>query len=174
MPARRSPVCRKEFAMPRSSPTLLTAFVALVALTAPPGYGAGLGLKPGLWEVRPIKQVVDGHDMSAQMAAALAQAQQALANLPPEQRAQVQSMLNQNGISRGGDGSFRICVSPEMAKRDTPILDRNGRCQPGATDHNGNKTTFQFSCGFNGTTMAGKGEASVAGDVITTRTNTTT
>jgi hypothetical protein len=37
--------------------SLIACFAALAALSA---YATGLGLKPGLWEVRVVKQVVDG------------------------------------------------------------------------------------------------------------------
>jgi Protein of unknown function (DUF3617) len=159
---------RKKFAMRRS---LIVCLVALIALDA---YAAGFGLKPGLWEVRVVKQIVDGRDVSAQVAGATAQLQQLMANMPAEQRAKIDAMLKDKGISQGSDGNFHLCVSPEMAKLDKPIVDKDGHCQPATLKHSGNKTTYEFNCTANGVTSSGKGEATVAGDLITTQTDATT
>jgi hypothetical protein len=94
-------------------------FAALVALAA---HADGIGLKPGLWEVRVVKQVVDGRDLSAQMAGVNDRMRQAVASMPPEQRAQREAMMRQRGAGAGHEGSTRICVSPEMARRDRPFL----------------------------------------------------
>jgi Protein of unknown function (DUF3617) len=147
--------------------------VGLIALTAVCAYAAGMGLKAGLWEVRMVKQVIDDRDMTAQMSAQAAQMQQMMASMPPEQRAKMEEAFKQRGISQGGTGGFRMCVTPEMAKRDAPIVDREGRCQPASFTHSGNQTTFEFSCTTNGNTTAGKGEAVSSGDLITTRVDMT-
>jgi hypothetical protein len=150
-----------------------SAVVCLVALAALSVHATGAGLKPGLWEVRVVKQVVDGRDMTAQRAAQAAQMQQTMASMPPEQRARMEAMMKQNGVSQTGDGGYRLCITPEMAKRDTPILDKDGRCQPAKVTHSGNQMTYEFSCSANGITTAGKGESTVAGDLITTRSDMT-
>jgi hypothetical protein len=151
------------------SKSLILCLFAIAALTS---YAAGLGLKPGLWEIKVVKEVMDGHDMTSQVAAAGAQMQQALANMTPEQRARVQAMMPKAGV--GNNGAVRICVSAEMAKRDQPVIDKEGRCHPASVKHDGNVTTFEFSCTSNGTTRQGKGEATAAGDVITTQVDMTT
>jgi hypothetical protein len=158
---------RPESAMTRSS------VICLVSLAALSAYATGVGLKPGLWEVRVVKQVVDGKDMTAQMAAQAGQMQQTLAKMPPEQRAQMEAMFKQKGISQGSDGSYRLCVTPEMAKRDAPVVDKDGRCQPTKVTHSGNQTTYEINCSSNGTTTVGKGETTAAGDLITTRSDMT-
>jgi hypothetical protein len=150
--------------------TLVVCLVALASLLA---HATGVGLKPGLWEVRVVKQVVDGRDTTAQMAAQAAQMQQTMAKMPPEQRAKMEAMFKEKGVSQGSDGGYRLCISPEMAKRDTPIVDKYGRCQPAKVTHSGNQTTYEFSCSSNGISTAGKGESTAAGDLITTRSDTT-
>jgi hypothetical protein len=152
-----------------SKPLLLCVFV----LTALVTYAAGIGLKPGLWEIKVVKQVMDGRDMTAQTAGVSAQMQQAMANMTPEQRARIQAMMPKAGLGLGDNGAVRICVSPEMAKRDRPVIDKEGHCQPASVKHDGNVTTFEFSCTSNGTTRQGKGEATSAGDLITTRVDMT-
>lgn len=137
-------------------------------------YADGLGLKPGLWDVRLVRQVVDGHDVSQQLTESIAKAQAALANLPPDARARVQAMLNQTGVNPGSNASFRICISPEMAANDVPVLDKDSSCRPVLLSHTGNRTTFRIDCTANGTHMQGQGDAVSAGDVITTHADVTT
>jgi hypothetical protein len=146
----------------------------LLVLSALDAYAAGFGLKAGLWEVRVVKQVIDGADVSAQVAGATAQLQQLMANMPAEQRARIDAMLKDKGVSQGSDGNFRVCVSPEMAKLDKPIVDQDGHCQPATIKHSGNKRTYEFNCTANGVTTSGKGEATIADDLITTQTDATT
>jgi Protein of unknown function (DUF3617) len=147
--------------------------VGLITIAAVSAYAAGIGLKPGLWEVRNVKQVVDGKDMTAQKSAVSAQMQQAMAAMPAEQRAKMEAMLKQKGVDIGSDGSIRLCISPEMAKRDAPIVDKDARCQPTKVTRSGNHTTYEFNCSSNGTTTAGKGEATTDGDLISTQSDMT-
>src|ERR1700691_1331760 len=94
------------------------AACALVAMLAAPlltAEAAEPGLKPGLWENKVLKMVIDGKDMAAQMAEMMAKREQMMASLPPDQRAKVEAMFKSNGVSQGSNGGFKICVSPEMA-----------------------------------------------------------
>jgi hypothetical protein len=103
------------------SKLLLSCGLLLAGLTA---LAAGMNLKPGLWEIKMIKQVVDGRDMTAAMMSMADNMQQAMASMTPEQRAKMQATLGGTGL--GTNNGFRICVSPEMAKRNTPIVDKDG------------------------------------------------
>jgi Protein of unknown function (DUF3617) len=145
------------------SKLLLSCCLLLTGLAA---IAAGMTLKPGLWEIKMVKQVMDGRDMSAQMAAAAANMQQAMANMTPEQRAKMQAMLPSTA-GLGSGGGYRICVTPEMAKRNTPVIDKDGRCQPATVNHSGNVTTYEFSCNSNGSSRQGKGQVTMDGDVLT-------
>jgi hypothetical protein len=158
--------------MQRLLTTTITTITMLATLALVTAYAAGMGLKPGLWEIKVVKMVVDGRDMAAQMAALAAQRQQVMANLPPDQRARIEAMANQGGVE--GGGGFRLCVSPAMAKRDTPIVDKDGRCQPATVTHNGNQTSYEFSCSRDGVTTTGKGTATTADGLITTQVDMTT
>jgi hypothetical protein len=132
----------------------------------------GSGLKQGLWEIKPIKQVMDGRDMSAEMASAQSRMQQAMANMSPEQRNQMQAMMGRQVAPAGGGA--RICVSAAMAAKDKPIVDSEGRCEPATVNHSGNKTSFEFNCTTKGRTMVGKGESANNGESVTTRMDMTT
>lgn len=155
--------------MPKATFSRLTLISLLLVLAVVAAHAATL--KAGLWETKVVKQVVDGRDMTAQLAAATAQMQQMMANMTPEQRARIQSMP---GAGFGGNGTVQICVSPEMAKRDTPMIDKEGQCPPANVKHEGDVTTYEFSCTSNGKTRQGKGETTTNGDVVTNRVDMTT
>jgi len=149
--------------------------VALVAFAAVKGLAAGFGLKPGLWESRIVKQVTDGRDTTSQMTDAMSQVQNNLARLPPEKRAQLEAMMKEHGALRMGTaGTTRLCISPEMASRNKPIVDPEGRCQPAKINQSGNHTSFEINCNANGTVMTGRGESTANGDVITSRVDVST
>lgn len=154
---------------------LAAASAALAALAAVNGLAAGFGLKPGLWESRIVKHVVDGRDMTSQMTGTMSQMQNNLSRLPPEQRARMEAMMKEHGaLTMGTTGTTRLCISPEMAGRNKPIVDPEGRCQPAKINQSGNHTTFEFNCDANGTVMTGKGESTATGDVITSRVDVST
>jgi len=143
--------------------------LGLLAVT----HAAGLGLKPGLWDVRLVRQIVDGHDVSAQLTESIAKEQTALAKLTPEARKHAQAMLNPAGANPGSNANFRICVSPAMGASDLPIMDKDGSCQPVMLSRSGNHTAFRIDCMANGTHIQGQGEAVSTGDVITSRSDIT-
>lgn len=156
----------------------LVAVVVVAAIGAlgrmAEAYADGLGIKPGLWEVRLVRQVVDGHDVSQQLTESVAKAQTALANLSPEERAHVQSMLKEASASPGNNASFRICIGAEMAANDLPVLEKDNSCRPVSPSRSGHRTTFHVDCVVNGTHIQGQGNAVSAGDVITTQADITT
>ena len=94
--------------------TILALSLPLLAAPALAG-----DMKAGLWEVKTTKQIVDGQDMQAQMR----QVQQQMASLPPEQRRQMEAMMNKQGVGMGPGGANRMCISEEMAKREGPMVD---------------------------------------------------
>jgi hypothetical protein len=148
----------------------------MVAAACATALAQGFARKPGLWELTMVKQTMDGRDMTEQMAAARMRMQQAMANLPPEQRKQMEAMMaRQGGGGPAGDGSTSrlICISPAMAARDAPILDGRSHCEPAKVTRVGDKATFEFSCAGNGRSMSGKGESTFAGDTVSTRVDTT-
>ena len=144
-------------------------FIILIALSSG-AFAESSSLKAGLWEIKPIRQIVDGRDMSAQMAAAQAQMQQAMASMTPDQRKQMEVMMKGMGAGSPSAGSFaRICISSAMAAKNAPMVDQEGRCAPAKVTRNGNKNTFEFNCTTNGRTMVGSGESTANGNTISTR-----
>ena len=141
--------------------------LALPLLAAPALAG---DMKAGLWEMKVLKQVVDGQDMRAQMQ----QMQQQLAGLPPEQRKQMEAMMGRQGMSMGPGGATRMCISEEMAKRDTPVVDPDGRCQPTKISRSGNTTRYEIDCTMEGRRSQGKGESTFSGNTVSSRMDMTT
>jgi hypothetical protein len=141
--------------------------VILITLLSGRAFAQNSGLKPGLWEYTPISQIMDGRDMSAQIASARAEMEQALAKMSPAQREQMQAMMGNQGMLSGG--GMQICISPTMAAKDKPVVDARGDCEPTRVSRSGNKTSFEINCTTKGGTSVGKGESTVSGDTVTTR-----
>jgi hypothetical protein len=102
---------------------LLISLTMLTALQA-----SAQTVKPGLWE---LTNKIKTGDMQTDQALSAALSQ--LAALPPEQRARVEAMMGQNGVSMpqaGSDGSLKLtaCVTPEMAARKELPLNQQGKC----------------------------------------------
>jgi hypothetical protein len=147
--------------------------VGLVGLSPHALGGPDDGLKPGLWEMKVIKQVVDGRDMSGEMSAAMAEMKASLASMPPEQRAQMESMMKQHGVASSDAGAMRICMTPEMAKRNALPVDKNGHCTSNTLSRSGGKMTYEFACSDKGMKTNGKGEATVTPNRVEMRTDAT-
>ena len=140
-------------------------FLSLLAAPALAG-----DMKAGLWEVKTTKQIIDGQDMQAQMR----QMQQQMANLPPEQRKQMETMMGRQGMSMGPGGVTRMCIGEELAKRETPMIDHEGRCQPTKMSRSGSTTRYEYDCAIEGRRTQGKGESTVSGNSISTRMDAVT
>jgi hypothetical protein len=148
--------------------------MAILLMLSSSVFAQSSSLKPGLWEMKPTRHVVDGRDLTAQMAAASAQMEQAMAKMTPEQRKQMEAMMSAQGRAQSvAGGGTRICISPAMAAKDNPMVDPKGRCEPAKVSRNGNKTSFEFNCTADGHTEVGSGESTVSGDTVTTRVDMT-
>ena len=152
--------------------TLALAILIAVSSTT---FAQSSSLKAGLWEMKLIHQVMDGRDMTAQMALAQARMQQETANMTPDQRKQMESMMKGMGTSSQSSlgGGWRMCISPAMAAKNAPMVDREGHCPPTKVTRSGNKSSFEFNCTTNGRTRVGSGESTMSGDTITTSVNMT-
>jgi hypothetical protein len=139
----------------------------LITLLSGTAFAQTSSLKPGLWELKTISQIMDGRDMSAQMALNQAKMQEAMANMSPAQREQMQAIMGRQGAF--SSGGTQICISPAMAAKDKPVVDSKGDCEPIKISRSGNKTSFEINCTGKEGTRVGKGESTVSGDTVTTR-----
>lgn len=109
------------------------------ALSAP--FAQAQMLQPGLWEMTTSNMQVDGKALP-DMQVMLGQ----LKMLPPEQRAMMEGVLANQGITLGGNG-IRSCLTPEQVRtNDIPLQDPKSGCTQKITERNGNVWKFQFSC----------------------------
>jgi Protein of unknown function (DUF3617) len=119
------------------------ALVALAAAAFAVGASAQ-NLKPGLWEVTNNMK-----SSSGEMEKAMAQAQQQMAGMPPEQRRMMEQMMAKQGMQMGAGGpgamSSRICMTQEMVERNE-IPAQQGDCRTTSQQRTGNTMKFAFSC----------------------------
>ncbi|QPF73537.1 DUF3617 domain-containing protein [Roseateles sp. DAIF2] len=149
-------------------PTLLIALLS-PALPA----AAQAAMKPGLWEIRQQPQQLD-----PQRQKQMAEAQQRMAAMPPEQRQAMEQMMASRGISLdmsgggGGGMAVKICISPEQAARNQPPMLDKGKCQHDS-QRSGNTINTRFRC----TDPAAEGDSEVTlranGEGFSSRTRIT-
>jgi hypothetical protein len=134
-----------------AAPQLL-ALVVLVLAGAPEAQAQKI--RPGLWENTVSMKSSDGR-----MEAAMAQMQEQLARMPPEQRAQVEAMMARQGVGLGAGkpNTVRSCISPEMAARDQ-FDTGDGRCKSTGHTRSGNVVRFKFVCQADQQGASGDGE----------------
>lgn len=150
----------------RSRAVLVSMSILLASSGAAQAQNA---IKPGLWETRIIQMTVDGQDMAAQMKAAQEQMRQAMASMPAEQRKKMESMFSSQGA---GSMTQQICISPEMASRDSAVVPRQQRAECGEPKitKSGNRTSFEVTCKHaDGSQTVSKGETQFAGDQMNTK-----
>ncbi|MCL2523783.1 MAG: DUF3617 domain-containing protein [Betaproteobacteria bacterium] len=146
-----------------------TALIALTTLCAVFFAGAvHAQQKPGLWEARTLKMAVDGKDMLPQMRAAQEQMRQSLAQMPPEQRKQMEAMMP----AQSDPTVQRLCVTPEMAKSDQGVVPRQSGCSEPKVSRSGNRATFEVTCKQGANTTVSKGESVTTGDQVTSKFET--
>jgi hypothetical protein len=127
--------------------------ITIAALLAGPAAAqSSFKLQPGLWE-----QTMTMKTASGEMEATMAQMQQQMASMPPEQRKMIEDMMAKQGVGMGGrSNAIRLCVSAEQAERgDLPQHD--GNCKQELLERTGSTMRYRFSCsGANPT--SGEGE----------------
>jgi hypothetical protein len=129
------------------------------------------GMRPGLWETKVERQVLDGRDITAQIVEAQAKMEAAMVNMTPEQRQQMGAMMK--GMASKGAG-MRICVSPAMAAKPVALVDPNGHCPPATITTNGNKSSYSFNCVSEGRTTVGNVQSTMNGNVVTSHSDVKT
>ena len=119
----------------------IVASAALAVLTTVAGGAqAQQKMRPGLWEHH-----IRMKTQSGQMEAAMAEMQQSMANMPPEQRKQMEQMMAQQGVSVGPKGqTVKACITKEQAEADE-IPQREG-CTQKVQRIDASTTKISFSC----------------------------
>ena len=127
-------------------------------------------LKPGLWELQ--------HKAGANpdIDKAMADMREQMAQMPPEQRKQMEAMMASRGMQMtpdaGGGMAMRMCLTREMVERNE-ITDKRGDCTTTQQQRSGNTLRMAFSC----TNPPSKGETQVTfsgPEAYSSRTTVTT
>ena len=121
--------------------TLRTLLAA--TLSAAPFCAGAQAMKPGLWEISNKLQSASG-----QVERDMAQMQQQMASMPPEQRKMMQDMMAKQGVSMGGSGgtSMKVCITREMAERNDIPAQQSGDCKHVSSPRSGNSMKMSFTC----------------------------
>jgi hypothetical protein len=131
---------------------LLSAALTLPALAA--------SIKPGLWEMTSKVPAADPAGMQA-----MAQAQQQMAAMPPEQRQALEQALAKQGVSlalaEGGGVKVKFCVTPEQAANPTMPHGQPGQCKSTRSAIPGG-LALQFKC--SNPASSGNGQVIFDGD----------
>ncbi len=139
----------------------LFATLLLMALGALPAPAWAQKLAPGLWEHSFTMKTGSGR-----VEAAMAQMQQQLAAMPPDQRKKMEAMMAGQGLGMGmGPGkpnTLRVCLTPEQAARDQ-MPQQDTRCQQTQSQRSGNVLKFKFSCSGD-PPSTGEGEYTIVSD----------
>jgi hypothetical protein len=150
------------------------AMLAAAVVLCGAAHADGPSPKAGLWELTVTRQTHDGQDMTAQRNAAQERMRQMMDKMSPAQRKQMEAMIGARGGPMGAaGGSTRICVSPAMAARDKPMVDPQGRCEPGKLTRSGKTSTYEFNCKMDGRQTTGVGKSTIDGDTVTTSVDMT-
>ena len=119
-----------------------TAALALLAGAAAISASAQQKMRPGLWE-----HSMSMKSQSGQLEAAMAQAQKAMAGMPPAQRKQMEQMMAAQGIgiSSGSQGqTIKVCITPEQADLDK--LPQQDGCTQKVQRMDANTMKVSFQC----------------------------
>lgn len=140
-----------------------TFALALLAGAAAAPANAQQKMRPGLWEHN-----VTLKSQSGQIEAAMAQAQKAMAAMPPAQRKQMEQMMAAQGVGIGSGAhqghTVKVCVTPEQAALDQ-IPQQDGCTQKvQRVDASTMKVTFQCKPGPGEAPTSGEGTVQFQND----------
>ena len=118
----------------------LMAAAAALAFALPAGAQT---MKPGLWEI-------SNKTSGGQADQAMAEMQKQLADMPPDERKQMEAMMAQRGVrlAPGGKGGMlvQMCMTREMVERsEVPVQSGNG-CTSTQNRRSGNTIQVAFKC----------------------------
>lgn len=109
-----------------------------------PNSAGAQAMKPGLWEMS------SKVGASPEMDSAMAQMQQQMAGMPPDQRKMMQDMMAKNGMSMGaatgGAMVVKACISKEMAERNQMPVQQKGDCSSTISDQSSAGMKMRFTC----------------------------
>lgn len=122
----------------KRTPTTAAVLLGAALLSLP---AAAQKSEAGLWEYR-----IALKSGSGRMEGAMAQMQQEMAKMPPEQRKMMEQMMASQGMGMGGGANaVRLCISKEQAARDE-MPTGDDKCRQTSLTRSGNTLRFAFVC----------------------------
>ena len=121
-----------------------TAYLMVALALASTSHAQTPPMKPGLWEVTPDSQMVNGQpipDMSAKLA-------EQMKHMPPDMRAQMEAQMKARGIQLAPDSkglNMRMCITKEMLAQNR-WQKVEGHCQNAAPKITGATWRWKFTC----------------------------
>ena len=115
--------------------------------------------KVGLWEVT---SKLGG---SADTDKAMAEMQQQMASMPPEQRKQMEAMLAKQGMNMSavpGGMMTKMCINKDMVERGQMPVQTQGDCTSTTSDKTRTGMKFKFNC--TSPASSGEGQFTMVGD----------
>jgi len=103
-----------------------------------------IAIEPGLWEMTMQMQ-----SSSGEVEKILAQIQQQIADMSPEQRAEMKNALAEQGTdipTADGAQTFRMCVTPQMASEFEMPLEHTEGCESRFNNKNDNVIDVSYEC----------------------------
>lgn len=98
-------------------------------------------LRPGVWECTTTIKTKNG-----EMERAMAQMEEQMAMLPPEQRKMMEQSMASQGIAKSSKpNSYKVCITKEEAAKGV-IPSSDPQCQQKIVRRSGNTVWFTFSC----------------------------
>jgi len=118
-------------------------FFALIVFALPALWAADkitpLNVKEGLWEVTMT------HSMTG-MPAMPAIPPDALAKMPPEQRARVEAAMKQSGMGGPKTDVRKDCITKDKLEKQTAFNDNRGECTRTVVNSTGSKLEIKLHC----------------------------
>jgi len=137
----------------------LVAAAAVLAIAVPAGAQT---MKPGLWEIH-------NKTSGGQMDQAMAEMQKQLAQMPPEQRKQMEAAMAQQGVKlvpgTGGGMTVQMCMTREMVERNDVPMEKG--CTSTQQKKSANRIQYTFTCA--NPPSSGEGEVSFTPESYTSR-----
>jgi hypothetical protein len=120
-------------------------FLLAAVLVAGASAAGAQSMKPGLWEITSKMQSGSG-----QMERQMAQAQERMASLPPDQRKMMEEMMARQGVKMGTAGgggmTMKVCMTKEMVERNEMPSQQRGDCKTTSQSRSGNTMKMAFAC----------------------------
>jgi hypothetical protein len=159
--ARRDNSQKETITMNPSMTRAILSACACLALGAALPAGAQT-MKPGLWS---MSNKMTSSDPELQQA--MSAMQQHMANMPPEQREQMQKMMQQHGVQvdvgAGGALQTKMCMTREMVERkEFPV--HQGDCKQTFTQQSPSRGHIAFTC--TKPRVSGEGDMTTDGDKL--------